>query len=42
MKRAMRLFAQLYPSGWRARYGAELECLLEETKPSVHDALDIL
>ena len=42
MKRAMRFFTRLYPSSWRARYGAELECLLEETKPSLRDAFDIL
>lgn len=42
MKRTMKFFARLYPSSWRARYGAELECLLEETRPSVRDAFDIL
>ena len=42
MKRTMRFLARLYPSGWRARYGDELECLLEETRPSIHGAFDIL
>ena len=42
MKRAMKLLVRLYPSGWRARYGAEVEGLLEETRPSVRDAFDIL
>ena len=42
MKRTMRFSVRLYPSGWRARYGDELECLLEETRPSVRNAFDIL
>jgi uncharacterized protein involved in exopolysaccharide biosynthesis len=42
MKRTMRFLARLYPSGWRARYGDELECLLEETRPSVRNAFDML
>jgi len=41
MKRAMRLLARLYPSSWRKRYGSEFDALLEDSKPSAHDALDI-
>jgi capsular polysaccharide biosynthesis protein len=42
MKRTMRFLALLYPSDWRARYGDELEGLLEETRPCMRDAFDIL
>lgn len=42
MKRMMKLLARLYPSSWRNRYGAELECLLEDARPTVRDAFDIL
>jgi hypothetical protein len=42
MKRAMRLMARLYPSSWRKRYGSEFDALLEDSKPSAHDAFDVL
>jgi capsular polysaccharide biosynthesis protein len=42
MKRAMKLLARLYPSGWRERYGAEFEALVEDAKPSARDAMDVL
>jgi hypothetical protein len=41
MKRTIKLLAWLYPSSWRKRYGAEFEALLEDTKPSFRDSLDI-
>jgi hypothetical protein len=41
MKQAMRFLAQLYPSSWRKRYGAELDALLEDATPSVRDAFDV-
>ncbi len=42
MKRTMRFFARLYPPSWRERYGAEFDALLEDAKPSVRDAFDVL
>ena len=41
MKRTMRLLARLYPSSWRKRYGAELDALLEDARPSARDAFDV-
>ncbi len=42
MKRITRFLARLYPSTWRNRYGAEFDQLLEDTKPTGHDAVDVL
>jgi hypothetical protein len=41
MKRTMTFLARLYPSNWRKRYGAELDALLEDARPSVRDAIDV-
>ncbi len=41
MKRTMRFLARLYPSSWRARYGAEFDALLEDAKPSLRDVFDV-
>ncbi len=38
----MRWVAQLYPAAWRARYGDELEVLLEDAGPSWTDLFDLL
>ncbi len=42
MKRVTRFLARLYPSTWRKRYGAEFDELLEDTKPTGRDAVDVL
>jgi hypothetical protein len=42
MKRMMRWAAGLYPAAWRARYGEELEVLLEDAAPRWTDLLDLL
>jgi hypothetical protein len=42
MKRILKWLAQLYPSAWRKRYGAEYEELLDESKPRVRDAFDVI
>jgi uncharacterized protein involved in exopolysaccharide biosynthesis len=42
MRRLMRWAARLYPAAWRARYGDELEVLLEDAGASWTDLLDIL
>jgi uncharacterized protein involved in exopolysaccharide biosynthesis len=42
MKRILKLMARLYPSGWRKRYGAEYEALLEDAEPHVRDVADVL
>jgi uncharacterized protein involved in exopolysaccharide biosynthesis len=42
MKRLARFLARLYPSTWRKRYGAEFDELLEDTKPTTRDAVDVL
>ncbi|HEX3572506.1 MAG TPA: hypothetical protein VHU44_16925 [Acidobacteriaceae bacterium] len=42
MKRVLKFLAQLYPLEWRTRYGAEYEALLEQGKPRVRDAFDVL
>jgi uncharacterized protein involved in exopolysaccharide biosynthesis len=42
MKRAMKLLARFYPSGWRKRYGAEFDALLDDTTPSAHHTFDVL
>jgi hypothetical protein len=41
MKRATRFLARLYPSSWRKRYGSEFDALLEDSKPSAHDAFNV-
>jgi hypothetical protein len=42
MKRMLKLMARLYPSGWRKRYGAEYEALLEDSEPHARDVADVL
>lgn len=42
MKRAMKFFARLYPSSWRARYAAEFDALLDDISPSLGDLFDVL
>jgi len=42
MKRWIRLAAKLYPSGWRQRYGAEFEALLDDSRSDWRDAMDVL
>jgi hypothetical protein len=37
----MRLLVRLYPSGWRKRYGAEMEALIEDATPSPRNVLNI-
>ncbi|MDQ6735569.1 MAG: hypothetical protein M3Z35_15860 [Nitrospirota bacterium] len=36
------MVARFYPTGWRKRYGAEFDALLEEASPSWTDMLDVL
>lgn len=42
MRRMMRWAARLYPAAWRARYGDELDVLLDDAGPRWADAFDIL
>lgn len=42
MKRAMKFLARLYPSSWRARYGAEFEALLDDISPTFGDLCDVI
>ena len=42
MKRLARILARLYPAAWRKRYGAEFEALIEDARPGLGGALDIL
>jgi hypothetical protein len=42
MKRLLKFVAQLYPSAWRQRYGAEYEALLEERTLRIRDIFDVL
>jgi hypothetical protein len=42
MKPLMRWAVRLYPSAWRARYGGELEVLMEDAGPRWTDILDLL
>ena len=42
MKRILKLLARLYPAGWRKRYGAEYETLLEDAVPRARDLFDVL
>jgi LPS O-antigen subunit length determinant protein (WzzB/FepE family) len=42
MKPLLKLLARLYPSAWRARYGAEYEALLDDATPRPRDAFNIL
>jgi hypothetical protein len=41
MKRIIRILARLYPAPWRARYGAEFDQLLADSKPGWRDAMDV-
>ena len=42
MKTLLRILARLYPAAWRKRYGAEFEALIEDARPGLGGALDIL
>ena len=42
MKRLLKLLALLYPTQWRKRYGAEYDALLDDGRPRVRDAADVL
>jgi hypothetical protein len=42
MRRWVQLASKLYPDGWRARYGTEMEALLDDVPPRWSDVLDIL
>ena len=42
MKRLLRIVARLYPAAWRKRYGDEFDILLEDARPGLTGALDIL
>ena len=33
---------RLYPGAWQRRYGRELELLLDERPPTMHDQVDLL
>jgi len=41
MRRLMRFAAGLYPAAWRARYGEELEALLEDIGPVRRDVWNV-
>ena len=41
MRRAARLFIQLYPAQWRERYGAEFETLIEDSSPGWRAVFDL-
>jgi hypothetical protein len=41
MKRMLKILAQLYPTAWRNRYGAEYEALLDDATPRTRDAFDV-
>lgn len=38
----MSILVRLYPASWRARYGDELEAILEDDPPSPYDTVDLL
>jgi len=42
MRIPMQWAARLYPAAWRARYGAEMEALLEDVEPGARDLWDIV
>jgi hypothetical protein len=42
MKRAARFLVRLYPARWRARYGDELEALIEDSPASGWNLLNVL
>jgi len=42
VRRWIRLSARLYPSPWRQRYGAEFDALLEDTRPTLKNAVDVV
>jgi len=42
MKNTARFLARLYPAGWRARYGEELEALLEDSSAGFGSSFDLL
>jgi hypothetical protein len=41
MTKWVRLAARLYPSGWRQRYGAEFDALLDDTRSGWRDVADV-
>ena len=41
VRRWIRIASRLYPSRWRRRYGAEFDALLEDTRPTLKNALDV-
>ena len=41
-KHLLRILARLYPAAWRKRYGDEFEALIEDARPGLGGALDIL
>lgn len=42
MKTLMRLALRLYPDGWRRRYGTEVEQLIEDSRGSAVDLIDLV
>ncbi|MEO8594371.1 MAG: hypothetical protein ABI759_13725 [Candidatus Solibacter sp.] len=42
MKRLIRLAARLYPPAWRARYGDEFEAVIEDSRGSAREFVDVL
>lgn len=42
MKRIVRLLARLYPASWRKRYAVEFDALMEDSTPTLRDAVDVL
>ena len=42
MRTLLRILARLYPAAWRKRYGAEFEALIEDARPGLGGALNIL
>ncbi len=38
----MRWLVRLYPQRWRNRYGQELEAMLEQSRPSLRIAVDLV
>ena len=42
MKTLVRWSVRLYPAAWRARYGAEMEALLEDVSPAGGDLWDVV
>lgn len=42
MRRCIKLAAQLYPRGWRARYGEEFDALLEDVGAGPREFVDVM